>query len=658
MLAAAASPVLGADFNSSSSILAHVPPSAPLQSESPVADSPAASDSSTAPDTADLTVERVTVEGNRLVPTEDILGVVKTKPGDHFDREKVKADLKAINNMGYFDDRSLQVLPELSNNGVMLKIRVQENAPVTEFSFQGNNVLSNDEISKIFSDQLGKPQNLNRLSAAIDKVEQSYHERGYLLARITDVKDDPDGSINLSINEGLIDKIQITGNKKTKDFIIRNSMKLKAGSVYNERQLTEDLRKLYANGYFKDIRRSLVPSADNADKYDLKIEVAEKRTGTVGLGGGIDTMTGPFGSFTVADSNFRGRGQIVQLTSQVGSAYYGNIANALYNGGTSYLPNKRVYQVQASFTEPHLFNTDTAMTASVYGRNMFSMMIPYAQQQTFGTGVTFSRQLSEHWSASLGVNAENTKVLDVGTLNNNTSAMIFLAERAEEMGTATTTQQAWDKAGAVRSQQLKGGAYLTVNPTVAYDTRDQMQDPHSGTYARLTASPSLGLANASFAKLGASYSKYVPVTKNTTFAFNIQGGTSFGGVPQFAQYWLGGFNGLPGYRQFTDLGTGTSLLMTMAEYRFPVPFLPTDGMVGKISKHVKLSLFAAAGGVGGNNTTNDYYQRINMGASVGIGLRLNVPMLGVVRINYGLPLISSALGKMTPRVTFGFGNQF
>src|SRR5262249_10260158 len=150
------------------------------------------------------------------------------------------------------------------------------------------------------------PQNLNRLSAAIDKVEQFYHQRGFLLARVTDVKDDPDGSVSLSLNEGVIDKIQIVGNKKTKDFIIRNSMKLKAGSVYNERQLTDDLRKLYANGYFKDIRRSLVPSPDNPDKYDLKVEVAEKRTGTIGLGGGIDTMTGPFGSFTVGDSNFGG----------------------------------------------------------------------------------------------------------------------------------------------------------------------------------------------------------------------------------------------------------------------------------------------------------------------------------------------------------------
>ena len=63
-------------------------------------------------------------------------------------------DLKAINSMGYFDERSLQVTPERNStgSGVLLKIRVQENAPVSDFAFQGNQVLSSEEISKVFSD--------------------------------------------------------------------------------------------------------------------------------------------------------------------------------------------------------------------------------------------------------------------------------------------------------------------------------------------------------------------------------------------------------------------------------------------------------------------------------------------------------------------------
>ena len=257
---------------------------------------------------ANLTVDDVKIEGNRLVPTEDILGVVKTKRGDKFDRDVLLQDLKAINGMGYFDDRSLQALPEMKDGGVLLKIRVQENAPITQFSFDGNEALNSEELSKVFASQLGKPQNLNDLSSSIDKVESLYHEKGFLLARVTDVKDDPDGNISLKVNEGQIESIQIGGNRKTKDFIIRSGLKVKPGMVYNEKQLTADLRQLYAKGFFQDIRRSLQPSPTNPDKYVLKVEVDEKRTGSVGMGGGVDSVAGPFGSLSFSDNNFRGKG--------------------------------------------------------------------------------------------------------------------------------------------------------------------------------------------------------------------------------------------------------------------------------------------------------------------------------------------------------------
>ncbi|MBZ0189827.1 MAG: hypothetical protein K8F91_26515, partial [Candidatus Obscuribacterales bacterium] len=295
-------------------------------------------------------VDDIQIEGNRLVSTESITNVLKTKRGDKFDRSSVVEDLRAINDMGFFDEKSLQVMPELSKGGVLLKIRVQENAPITQFAFQGNEVLSTEEISKVFSDQLGQPQNLSHLSSSIDKVEQIYHEKGYVLARVTDVKEFPDGSVSLSINEGQVEKIEIAGNKKTKDFIIRHALRLKEGTTYNETQLTADLRKLYANGYFQDIRRSLVPSESDPNKFVLKVEVDEKRTGSVGVGGGVDSVAGPFGSLSFSDSNFRGRGQIVSMSSQIGSGVFNNVSNSINNGGASFLPTQRTYQLEANWT--------------------------------------------------------------------------------------------------------------------------------------------------------------------------------------------------------------------------------------------------------------------------------------------------------------------
>ena len=321
-------------------------------------------------DQKNLKVDEIQIKGNRLVSTEDITNVLKTKRGDKFDRSQILTDLKAINDMGYFDDKSLQVVPELTKSGVLLKIRVVENAPVTQFSFQGNNVIDSKEISNIFADQLGKPQNLNQLSSSIEKLEQKYHEKGYLLARVTDVKDFPDGSVSLKINEGQVSKIEIVGNRKTKDFIIRNAIKMKEGSVYNEQQLTSDLRKLYGNGYFQDIRRSLQPSPEDPNKFILKVEVDEKRTGSVGIGGGVDSVAGPFGSLSFSDANFRGKGQILSFNSQVGSGVFGNINNSINNGGNTFLPTQRTYQLEATWMEPHLRGTDTSLSVTGFGRKL------------------------------------------------------------------------------------------------------------------------------------------------------------------------------------------------------------------------------------------------------------------------------------------------
>ena len=606
-----------------------------------------------------LTVEDVTIEGNRLVPAEQILNVVKTRRGDKFDRDQVVQDLKAVNGMGYFDDRSLQAVPELSSNGVLLKIRVQENAPVTEFAFQGNTVMSNEDLAKLFSDQLGKPQNLTQLSGAIDKVEQSYHDKGFTLARVIDVKDDPDGSVHLQIDEGVINSVQIVGNKKTKDFIIRNNIKLKPGTVYNEKQLTGDLRKLYANGYFQDIRRSLSPSTSDPDKYDLKVEVDEKRTGSVGLGGGVDAIAGPFGSFSFSDSNFRGRGQIVSFNSQMGSGMFGQFSNAINNGGSSFMPTSKTYQVEASYIDPNFKGTNTALAVTPFARNLGSMLLDNSMQRSLGTNVNFSRKLGEKWNAGLSFLGEDVFLKSMENLNNSSP----IVQRAMQLGKANQFN-ALAYANGVRNKALQGGTYFGVTPSIAYDTRDQVFDPQKGTFARISGGPNIALNGSSFLKAGASVTKYKSVGKDKVLAFNVQGGSGLGGMPAFGSYNLGGFNGIRGYKMFSDLGYGTSMLMASAEFRMPLP-LPKgsasskSGMIVKgIHDNVRFVAFADAGGVGGNSLYNSLYSRGNMGAAVGLGLRMKVPYLGLIRLDYGIPLIAPVIGGMKPRFTVGFGDKF
>jgi outer membrane protein insertion porin family len=424
--------------------------------------------------------------------------------------------------------------------------------------------------------------------------------------------------------------------------------------------LTADLRKLYGEGYFSDIRRSLSPSTNDPEKYTLKVEVDEKRTGSVSLGAGVDTMAGPFGTMGFSENNFQGKGQILSFHGMMGSGMYGQVSNTLNNAGTNFLSNQKTYQLDASWIEPNLAGTNTSMAVTGFGRTLNSMIVDQSQQQTIGATVNFSNQIAPNVTANLGFTGENVAMKDMASYYTTQNILTTMASEAYVQGKATTISGAEALAQNVRNTQLKGGLYASINPSLAYDTRDKKLDPTTGMVARLTMSPSLGITNASFMKIGASVSRFYAVTRETTLAFNVQGGAGIGAVPAFGQYMLGGFNGMRGYRSFSDLGTGNSMLMTSAEVRHRIPGLKNidSGIARAIDKHVKLDAFFDAGQVGGNNLANSLEQRSTMGASVGVGIRVSVPMIGLIRLDYGLPLIDSVLGGMTPRLTVGFGDKF
>jgi len=608
-----------------------------------------------------LVVEDVKIEGNRLISTEEIANVVKTRKGDKYNKEQVISDLKAIDGMGYFNKNTLQVNPEVSPSGsLLLKIRVEENAPITQFAITGNNAISTEEISKLFDDQLGRPSNLNALSSAITKVEEAYRDKGFVLAQVTDVKDDPDGSVELVINEGTLDNVVITGNKKTVDYVVRRSIKLKPGSVYNEKQLTADLKKLYANGYFQDIRRSLVPSEKDPGKFTLKVEVDEKRSGSVNAGAGVDSLAGPFGSFGFSDNNFRGRGQVLSLSSQMGSGTLNGLSNSVNNGGTNFLPTGKTYNAELTFIEPSLRGSDVSMSNTLFGRNMASMAIDQSMQRTWGLSTNFSKPLGRGWTGNLGLTGENTRLKDVGTLYTDQNILSSMEQRALQTGLASSSAAAASMAQSYRSQQLKGGAFLSVSPSISYDTRDAVVDATRGTHMRFSTTPTAGLS-AAFLKGGASLSHFKPLGKDTTLAMNLTGGMSLGGMPQFAQYRLGGYfgNGVRGFRSFSDLGTGTQMLMGTLELRRKL-HLPGDNVVSKVvNNNVKFTTWLDYGQVSGNGNMNNLLSRNSLGASVGVGVRVKMPMVGMVRVDYGLPILSTlSTNKFVPRLTFGFGDKF
>ena len=145
----------------------------------------------------------------------------------------------------------MKAIPTTNGDGtVSVKIVVEENIPVKDFTIEGNSVISTEDILATFDGMKGKPQNIAQLNVAISKIQELYNTKGYILARVDSVTDDPDGTINVSIKEGIIDKIMIEGNEKTKDYIIARNILTEPGMIYNENLIKRRFSSFVCNSSF------------------------------------------------------------------------------------------------------------------------------------------------------------------------------------------------------------------------------------------------------------------------------------------------------------------------------------------------------------------------------------------------------------------------
>ena len=586
-----------------------------------------------------ITIKEIEIKGNNLVKTNDILKNLNLKVGSKFDRDLVQKDLKAIYDMGYFSER-LKAVPQPSSTGIKLRIEVEENSPVTGFNVTGNKIISTADLSKIFNKQTGLPQNISELNKAVEQIESLYAEKGYILARVKKISDDPDGVINIQINEGVIDSVKITGNTKTKDFVIKRNMLTASGQVYNENVLKQDLSRIFGTQAFSDVRRVIAVSPKDPDKYQLTIEVDEKRTGSISVGGGIDTVQGLFGTLGYMDNNFIGRGQQLSTTFMIGSG-------AMLLSNSADVVKRSPIQIDANFVEPRLEGTLNSLQVSAYGKDLASFQVPLAIERRIGGDVELARPIKKipHLAGSMSLGVENVNMSegDLTDINND-----FKAQHI------SSSQAIID-----RAQELKGGTFLSLGPSLVYDTRNNIANPTNGLYANAGFNESFMLTGNSgtFGKVTADVRKFYPVGKKSTFTVDAKVGTKvLGTMPEFATFRLGGPYTIRGFNE-GDVGNGTGFMMASAEYRTPIPFLDRVTNINFIN-NIRLAAFLDAGSIFGGTIANTLFNKPGYAIATGLGLRVGIPGLGPIRVDCGYPLTFIGSGKTkNPVFTFGFGDK-
>lgn len=577
-------------------------------------------------------IKNIEILGNNIIDTSVILEQMQLQQGNDYSREAVQQDLKAIYHLGYFTEKMKAVPVNNSDGTVTLKIILEENAPITDFTIEGNTVVSTDEILNFLIDMKGKPQNIAEINEAISKIQDCYSSKGYILARIESVSDDPDGTVNVSIKEGTINRIMIAGNEKTKDYVIERNILTEPGTIYNENILKEDLVRLYATQAFKDVTREIEPTED-PDKYDITINIEEQRTATISVGGGIDSVTGLFGSVGIADNNFMGRGERISLNGIAGT---GVILN------DSSIKRRMNIQAELSYFKPYFYNADTSLMSKIFYRDFGSYQVPLAIERRIGVESTVAHRMkfNRHVTGTFSLGVEN---IDVSEGDGNKIASMY---------------SRYNIPISERAKQLEGGLFLSLSPALLYDTRDSATVTRKGTMASLRFDEEFGLDgfDKTHGKLTGMVKQYIPIAKKSSLSFTAKGGGKIHGdnMPEVMAYRLGGPYTIRGFKM-SGVGTGDAFIMGSAEFATPIPFLDRTRI--NFLNNLRFTVWADAGKVFGPTVTNKIYDRPLYAVSAGVGLKLYVPGMGPLSIDYGIPLTNPGdNGNRNGYFTFGVGD--
>ncbi|MDO4921727.1 MAG: BamA/TamA family outer membrane protein [Phascolarctobacterium sp.] len=562
------------------------------------------------------TITKQIIEGNATVPAEDVLAALKTKPGMEFTEAGLTEDLSAIYDMGWFYDLhpEFKAVPE----GVQVIYHVLENPVYKSVKVQGNTVIDSKRVDACFDLEQGKVANLKQINKSVQKLEEEYRSNGYILARVTDVHMEQDGTLNVTVNEGIVEDFKVKGNVKCKDYVITREMKLKKGKPFNAKDARRSMQRVYNLGYFEDVNIKLNPGRE-PNSVEVEISVVEMNTGTFGIGAGYSNADGFVGMVSIGDKNFRGTGDRVNIRWE-----FGGEDNKNYD---------------FSYTRPWIDDKETSATLNLYDitneyadYNIDGDEIARYDKKRRGQELTFSRKTDNEFISNY-ITLKNREDIYKGEADGYEGDT---DQYYEKQFTNSGKYESWMPSTPEERRKENFGTTRSITLGRVFDSRDNIYDPHEGKRIGYSLEWAGGLGgDFDFTKFTADYRYYYRAGGESVWALNLGAGYADGDMPLSQRFSMGGSDTLRGYED--DQFRGNSMVKATLEYRFP------------IVKKVQGVLFTD-NGYAWDKRHEDEFDFGLIKNSYGVGLRINSP-LGPVKLDYGY-------GEDGGKFHFSFGGQF
>ena len=525
---------------------------------------------------------------------------------DQYSREKLSADLERLRShyldRGFMEFRvdSTQVSITPDKQDIYITISITEGQPytVSDVRVAGELLIPEEEVRSLIRIKPGEAFSRARVTESTKLISDRLGNDGYAFANVNAVpsldKEKRQVAFTFLIDPGrrvYVRRINVAGNSKTRDEVIRREMRQLEGGWYSAQKVTASKQRLDRLGYFTEVSVETPSVPGSTDQIDVNFAVVEKPTGVILLGAGFGSDEGLIISASIAQQNIFGSGRHVSLnvnTSQINTVY------------------------SLSYTNPYFTVDGVSQGFDIYYRELDPSANDLAQYRT----KTLGGQLR------FGVPVTERDVIQYGIGYDDTTITTF----------PDSPQRYLDYVATFGEQNRN--LFLTAG--WVRDQRDSLIYPTKGALQKANAEVGLPAADLEYYKLSYQYQRYFPLTRFTSLMVNGEAGYGDGyndkPLPFFKNFYAGGVNSVRGFQSFTigpkdtngDATGGSRKLLGNLELLFPFPGLEND-------RSVRVSVFVDSAVVG------DKIEFSELRASTGVAL-LWVSPIGPLKVSFGYPV--------------------
>jgi outer membrane protein insertion porin family len=581
-------------------------------------------------------IRSINIVGNKAFPEKELLSQLNlTTPGwltwftknDQYSKQKLGGDLETLRsyylNRGYLeftiDSTQVSITPDKKDIYITINLSEGPQYRVADIKLAGDLVVPEAELQPLIKLKPGEVFSREKLTESTKAISDRLGNDGYAFANVNAApevnKQEEKVSFIFFVDPGrrvYIRRINIAGNTRTRDEVIRREMRQMEAGWYDSRQIQRSKQRVDKLGYFSEVNTETPAVQGTTDQVDVNMSVVERPTGSVLFGAGFSSADKIILSASVSQNNIFGSGNA--LTLQVNGGRVNSIASL-------------------SFTHPYWTEDGVAAGFDIYRRKVntsnLTGVAPY-ENTTTGAAVRLGFPLAETDFLNFGLGFE---YIEIGLFD--TSPLRF-RQFVNEFGPNNTSFP------------------LTANWT--RDRRDSVIWPTRGALSRVTAELALPIGDLTYYKASIQQQYYYPFTERWVGFVNgelgVAGGYDGQSLPFFKNFFVGGVSSVRGYRTGTigpkdingDAIGADKRIVLNAELLFPIPGMGND-------KSLRMIAFADAGTV-----SNSWDLASEMRYSTGLGVNWYSPF-GPLKV-YVAKALNPQDGDKTEIFQFTFGTQF